>query len=311
MRSVSRLDDRLIARWWFSVDRPSIAALAAMLTIGGVLIFAAGPTAAARMNINNEFHFAFRQLLFLGPSIALLFIASLLPPLQARRVGVILFGLMLALMAYALVFGSVINGARRWIDLGSFLLQPSEFAKTGFVISAAWMMAEGARDPKFPGGTFALCLYVVFASLLMMQPDFGQWALITAVWAVMFFVAGWSWIWVIALAVAGCAALAAGYFFSPHVARRIDGFLQPENGGNYQVDRALETLNNGGVFGRFWRDDVEPVKRLLPDAHTDFIFAVAGEEFGFVLCVLIIGLFAFFVIRNLVIAAGLRSLFAQ
>ena len=311
MRSVSRLDDALLARWWLSVDRPSIAALAAILTIGGVLILAAGPAAAERLRINSDFHFAIRQFLFLTPALALAFFVSLLSPLQARRFGVIIFLGGVGLMLAALIGGDSINGAKRWLDFGPMLLQPSEFAKPGFVIAAAWMLAEGARDPHFPGGAVAMILYGVFALMLMLQPDFGQWALVTAVWAVMFFIAGWSWRWIAGLGAAGFAAMTAGYFLSPHVAQRINGFLEPGAAENYQVNRAIETLQNGGVVGRFWREDVAPVKSALPDAHTDFIFAVAGEEFGFLLCALIIALFAFFVARSLVIAASLKSVFAQ
>ena len=211
-------------------------------------------------------------------------------------------------MLFALIAAGEINGSKRWLDLGAFGLQPSEFAKPGFVIAAAWMLAEGARDPKFPGGAVAMGLYAIFAVLLLLQPDFGQWALMTAVWAVMFFIAGWSWLWIALLAAAGIGALVAGYFLSSHVADRIDGFLRPDAQETYQVDRALETIANGGLIGR---GDASPVKTSLPDAHTDFIFAVAGEEFGFVLCALIIALFAVFVARTMSLAASLRSMFAR
>ena len=311
MKSVSRLDDRLFARWWLSVDRPSIAVLAAILTIGGVLIIAASPAAAGRLRIDNDFHFTVRQFLFLSPALMLAFFVSLLTPLQARRAGVFVFLGGLLLMGVTLIGGEAINGAKRWLDLGPIALQPSEFAKPGFVVAAAWMLAEGARDPKFPGGLVAMGLYVVFAGLLMMQPDFGQWALVTGVWAIMFFIAGWSWLWIGLLAVVGLGGMTAAYFLSPHVANRINGFLSPESGENYQVDRALETLQNGGAVGRFWRGDAAAVKTSLPDAHTDFIFAVAGEEFGFVLCAAIIALFAVFVARSLAVAARMKSIFAQ
>lgn len=308
MRQVSRLDDSLLARWWLSVDRTSLAILGLIIMIGAVLIIAAAPTAAARFRISNEFHFAIRQFVFLGPAIATILFISFLPPLQARRLGVLAFVGGVCAMAFALIAAGEINGSKRWIEFGSFLLQPSEFAKPGFVIMAAWMLAEGARDPKFPGGAIAMGLYCVFAGLLLMQPDFGQWALITAVWALMFFIAGWSWLWIAILAAAGTAALTAGYFLSAHVAARIDGFLNPQGTETYQVDRALETIANGGLLGR---GDATPVKTSLPDAHTDFIFAVAGEEFGFALCFMIIVLFGVFVARVMAVASGLKSMFAQ
>ncbi|WP_375201041.1 FtsW/RodA/SpoVE family cell cycle protein [Hyphococcus sp.] len=308
MRRLSRLDTSPFARLWWSIDRPALGVLFLIIVIGGVVLMAAGPTAALRKNIGSEFHFPLRQLLFMGPSLMIMTVVALSTPLQARRLGVVVFLGALALMIFLLLFGTEVNGAKRWLYLGGMSLQPSEFAKPGFVIAAAWMMAEGARDPKFPGGAIAIGIYGFFALLLLLQPDFGQWALITAVWAVMFFVAGWSWLWIGLLGAAGMGALTAGYYLSDHVAARVDGFFNPDGTETYQVDRAMETIANGGLIGR---GDAPPVKAMLPDAHTDFIFAVAGEEFGFLLALLIIMLFAIFTARIMAVAAGLKSVFAQ
>jgi len=308
VKYISRTDNSIIGRWWWSVDRPSLALLAIIILIGAVVLMAAGPSAAARLHISNEFHFSLRQFLFLAPALFLIFGVSFLSPLQARRLGVIVFVAAIVLMIFVLLTGSEVNGAKRWLYLGPASLQPSEFAKPGFIIAAAWMLAEGARDKTFPGGILAMGLYGIFALLLLLQPDFGQWALVTGVWAAMFFIAGWSWLWIILLAIVGAGALTAGYFLSPHVAARIDGFLNPSSSETYQVDKGLEAFANGAMFGR---GDAPPVKGSLPDAHTDFIFAVAGEEFGFVLCLLIIALFAIYVARTMTIASSLRSVFAQ
>lgn len=308
MRRLSRLDESPFARLWWSIDRPALGVLFLIIVIGGVVLMAAGPSAALRKGISSEFHFPLRQLLFMGPALIVMMAVAALTPLQARRLGVILFVGAVGLMLLLLFFGGEVNGSKRWFYLGGMSLQPSEFAKPGFVIAAAWMLAEGARDPKFPGGAIAIGLYGFFALLLLLQPDFGQWALITAVWAVMFFVAGWSWLWIGLLGVVGMGALTAGYYLSDHVARRVDGFFNPETNETYQVDRAMETIANGGLIGR---GDAPPVKTMLPDAHTDFIFAVAGEEFGFLLAALIIMLFAIFTARIMTVAAGLKSVFAQ
>jgi cell division protein FtsW len=305
---LSRLDNSPFARLWWSIDRTALAILSLIIVIGGVVLMAAGPAAAARIPNVGEFQFPVRQLIFMGPTLLLMTAIAFLTPLQARRLGVFVFLAALLLMVAVLLFAGEVNGAKRWLYMGSFSLQPSEFAKPGFVIAAAWMLAEGARDPKFPGGAVAIGLYAVFALLLLLQPDFGQWALVTAVWAVMFFVAGWSWLWIAALGVAGFGALAAGYYLSDHVAARVDGFFNPAATETYQVDRAIETIANGGLIGR---GDAPPVKTLLPDAHTDFIFAVASEEFGFALAVIIIVLFAVFTARVMSVAAGLKSIFAQ
>ena len=308
MTTFSRTDNSFLGRWWWSVDRTNLAILAMIMMIGFVVLLAAGPSAAARLRISNEFHFPMRQFMFLAPTIFLIFCVSMLSPLQARRFGVLMFAGAIGLMVFTLIFGGEINGSKRWINLGFTSLQPSEFAKPGFVIAAAWMLAEGARDPKFPGGVIAGGLYAAFAILLLLQPDFGQWALMTGVWMVMFFVAGWSWIWIAVLCALSLGALTAGYFLSAHVAARIDGFLSPASSENYQVDRALETVANGGLVGR---GEAAPIKGQLPDAQTDFIFAVAAEEFGFVLGIMIIILFAIFVGRTLTKAASLRSIFCQ
>ena len=308
MKRMSRLDDSPFARLWWSIDRPALGVLLLIIVVGGVVLMAAGPTAAARMGIGGEFHFPLRQLIFMGPALLLMTAIAFLTPLQARRLGVIVFICALAIMLFLLLFGAEVNGAKRWLYIGSFSLQPSEFAKPGFLIAAAWMLAEGARDPKFPGGAVAIGLYGIFALMLLLQPDFGQWILVTAVWAVMFFVAGWSWLWIAGLGAASMGALTAGYFLSDHVARRVDGFFNPASTETYQVDRAMETIANGGLIGR---GDAPPVKGMLPDAHTDFIFAVASEEFGFVLSVVIIILFAVFTARIMAKAAGLKSVFAQ
>ena len=308
MRHFSRADDSAFSRWWWSVDRTMIALLVPIIMIGVIVLMAAGPAAANRLGIENEFRFPMRQLIFLIPAIILMVGVSFLSPLQARRLGVVVFAGALGLMVLTVLFGGSINGSTRWIDLGLISVQPSEFAKPGFVIAAAWMLAEGARSPGFPGGAIAMVLYGLFAGLLLLQPDFGQWALVTAVWAVMFFIAGWSWLWIALLAGAGLSALTAGYFLSDHVAARIDGFLNPASAETYQVDRAIDTIANGGLIGR---GEALPVKGLLPDAHTDFIFAAAAEEYGFAIGLIIILLFAVFVGRAFFIAASRRGVFAQ
>ncbi len=309
MRMPSRNDNSLFARWWWSVDHLNIGIITAIIFIGILLIQAAGPVASSRLSHISVYHFPLRQLLFLGPSLGLMVAVSLLTPLQVRRAGVFLFIGSLFLMGLVLLVGAEINGAKRWLDVGPIGLQPSEFAKTGFVITAAWMLAEGARDKSVPGGAIALGLYVLMSALLISQPDIGQWVLITAVWAVMFFIAGWSMIWLFALAGLGAAALIAGYFLFPHVTKRIDTFLKPEVGDSYQVDKAIEAITHGGPLGQGANE--ARIKHSLPDAHTDFIFAVGGEEYGFILCAMILILFFSFVGRTFYRALALRSVFTQ
>ncbi len=309
MKSVSRLDNSLFARWFWTVDRLGIAMVLTIAMIGLTLLFAAGPGAAARLDIDNSFHFPIRQLVFLAPAFVLMLGVSMLTPLQARRLGVIVFVLALAAMAFTVVGGEVRNGARRWFEIGPVSFQPSEFAKPGFIVLAAWMLAEGKRTPGFPGAAIAFGLYLAFMMLLVLEPDYGQAALVTAVWGVMFFIVGGAWIWIAGLVGVGASGLAFGYFFSPHLAKRIDAFLEPGSSSSYQVDKALEAIRGGGPFGTM--AEGASVKYQLPDAHTDFIFSVAGEEHGFLLCVAIIALYAGLVIHLMKRAGTLKSLFAQ
>jgi cell division protein FtsW len=298
-----------MARWWWSVDHASLGILAALMTIGVVLLFAAGPGAASRLGIEDSFHFPVRQLYFLAPAAAVIFLASALTPLQARRVGALLFAASLVALFGALLFAPEINGSKRWFSLGPLSFQPSEILKPGFVIVVAWMLAEGSRNPRFPGAAIAFGLYALCAVLLAMQPDYGQAALLTFVFMGMYFVSGGG-LGLLAVAASAAAGLfAAGYFLSPHLAARIDGFLNPAAGENYQIDKALEAIANGGVIGR--AESAAPVKFSLPDAHADFIFAVAAEEYGMLFCAVIIALFAAFVVRAFVKAGALKSVFAQ
>lgn len=309
MKGLSRIDDSPVARWWWSVDHASLGILGALMTIGIVLLFAAGPGAAYRLGIDDSFHFPLRQLYFLAPALAVIFLASALTPLQARRVGAVLFGLSFVALIGALLFAPEINGSKRWFPLGPLSFQPSEVLKPGFVIVAAWMLAEGARNPRFPGAAIAFGLYAACVGLLAFQPDYGQAGLLTFVFMGMYFVSGGGLALLTVAAVSAAGLFTAGYFFSPHLAARFDQFLNPEAGENYQVDKALEAISNGGVIGR--AEGAAPVKFSLPDAHADFIFAVAAEEYGMFFCALIIALFAAFVVRAFVKAGALKSVFAQ
>ena len=208
----------------------------------------------------------------------------------------VLLGVMLVLLVAVLFLGAEANGARRWISLAGFSLQPSEFMKPAFVIVCAWLFAEHARQPDIPGNLFALILLGLVLALLVAQPDLGQTMLVLGTWGVMFFMAGMPWLWIIALGVAGVGGGFAAYTVFPHVAGRIDRFMTGE-GDTFQVDMGREAMINGGWLG------VGPgegtIKRVIPDSHTDFVFAVAGEEFGIVLCSVIMLLFAFIVLRGL------------
>jgi len=209
----------------------------------------------------------------------------------------VIFLVGIALMILIMFLGPEVKGAKRWIQLGAFSLQPSEFVKPAFVVLTAWLFNESQKRKDVPGLELAILLYAVFALLLVLQPDFGQTLLVTLVWGALFFMAGINMVWIVVLGLAGIAGLFAAYFLVPHVASRIDRFLYPASGDTYQTDRSLDSFLHGGWFGRGPGEGT--VKDVLPDSHTDFIFAVAAEEYGLIACLILLTLFAFIVLRGL------------
>ncbi|MEZ5758431.1 MAG: putative lipid II flippase FtsW [Emcibacteraceae bacterium] len=297
MGTFSRTDNSIISTWWWTVDRWLLMSIALLITIGIVLVFGASPAVAERIGLPS-FHFVERQLVFLGLSILVMFSVSLLSPVMVRRLGVVMFAGCLLLLIATLVFGAEAKGARRWIQIGSFTLQASEFMKPAFIIFTAWMFSQSGRVPGFPGWQISIASFVVVIGLLISQPDLGQSILVASVWGMQLFMAGLAWMWVGGLVVLSMVGLIIAYFTLPHVEKRIDGFFFPQPGGNYQVEQSLSAFKNGGIFGQGPGEGV--VKMHLPDAHSDYIFAVAGEEFGAVVCLLIIMIFAVIVVRGFV-----------
>jgi cell division protein FtsW len=211
--------------------------------------------------------------------------------------GVMLFLVCMVLTFLTLFVGAEVKGASRWIDLGFMSLQPVEFLKPGFIVVTAWMFSEQKRDASFPGQRIALGLLVSIIAMLAMQPDIGQSVLIITVWVAQFFMAGLGLMWILGLAGVAAGCITGAYFIFPHVASRIDRFLNPASGDTYQIDTAINAFKNGGLLGTGMGEGT--VKHHLPDAHSDFIFAVMGEEFGTLACLILLGLFAFVVFRAL------------
>jgi len=291
----ARTDTSLLSRWWWTVDRWMLAALGVLVFCGIILVMAASPAVAVRIGL-DRFYLVRHHLVLLPVALAIVFGVSLLNLRNLRRLAVIGFVIALGLTALTLVAGSEIKGATRWINLGGFSLQPSEFLKPCFAVLAAWLFASQHGRVPVPGNLIAVCLYGVVVMLLLLQPDLGMTGVVTATWFAQFFLAGLPVLWVAALGAVGLVGLGGAYFAFAHVRERVDGFLDPAAGNNYQVDRSLEAFMNGGLIGRGPGEGT--VKSVLPDAHSDFIFAVAGEEFGLLLCLLLVALFAFIVLRG-------------
>jgi cell division protein FtsW len=315
---VSRAQRTPFGEWWWTVDQLTLAAVGALLLAGIVLSLAASPPVAGRLGL-EPFYFVNRHIFFLLPSITLMLAMSFLSPRQIRRISLVVFTLSLVLVAATPFFGAEIKGARRWLVIAGLNIQPSEFLKPAFVIIVAWLFGESARRPEMPANAMALGLLVLVVALLVLQPDFGQTMLVLLVWGALFFMAGMRVVWVLGLAMTAAVGLTGAYYTVPHVARRIQRFLNPASGDTFNIDIATESFMRGGWFGQGPGEGT--VKRLLPESHTDFVFAVAAEEFGVALCLVLVALFAFIVIRALLralrnddpfsrfAAAGLAMLF--
>ena len=297
MNTFARTDRSVMGLWWWTVDRWTLVALILLMCIGALLVLAASPAVATHLKLDS-FYLVRHHFALLLPTAFIMLGVSLMTPVGVRRLAVIGLLLALALTALTLFAGGEIKGARRWIDLAGLSIQPSEFVKPCFAVVAAWMFAEQHGKRRLPGNMIAIALYLIIVALLMSQPDFGMTFVVSITWFAQFVLAGLPLIWIGGMMVAGVGGIVGAYFLFPHVASRIDGFLDPAGGDTYQVDRSLEAFVNGGLYG------VGPgegtVKQVLPDAHSDFVFAVAGEEFGLIACLLIVVLFGFVVLRGYV-----------
>jgi cell division protein FtsW len=306
MTVFARADTSILGRWWWTIDRWTLTAIGALIAFGIIMALAASPAVAERIGL-DYFYFARRQLIYLPISLALLVGASLLSPRGVFRAAVVVLAICTVLVLTTFLTGVEIKGARRWVELGPLSIQPSEFLKPTFAVVAAWLFASARNGALRHGNLISIGLYGVLAGLLLLQPDVGMAIVVSSVWACQFFLAGLPLYWAAALVICGAGAFVLGYFTLSHVASRVDRFLDPSSGDSYQVDRSLEAFMNGGLFGRGPGEGT--VKEVLPDAHSDFVFAVAGEEFGLFVCLIIVCLFGFVVLRGFAKALQETDLF--
>jgi len=305
---ISREQRTPLSEWWWTVDRLLLAAIMTLMLGGVILSLAASPPVAARLHL-DPFQFFNRHVIFLLPSIVVMIAVSFLSPRQIRRSALIVFAISVVLIVATLLIGPEVKGAKRWITLLGVNIQASECAKPAFVVVVAWLFAESARRPEMPATSMAMALLMTLVTLLVLEPDFGQTMLVLMVWGTLFFIAGMRMIWVFGLMGASAVGLLGAYMMVPHVAGRIKRFMDPSSGDTFQVDTALESFMKGGWFGQGPGEGT--VKRILPDSHTDFVFAVAAEEFGIIICLALLALFAFIVIRALSRAYASEDLFSR
>jgi len=306
----SRADTSVLGRWWWTVDRWTLTALFALIGFGYVMMLAASPAVAERIGAASRHMFFMRQVAYLMMATALMISVSLLSPRGVRRLALMGFAVALTLTAATLVIGVEIKGGRRWLPIPGMSLQPSEFLKPCFAVVAAWLIAEGkAPGSRVWGATIAIGLYGMIAVILKGQPDIGMLIVVSAVLFAQFFVAGLNLFLVGGMAGLGVLGAIGAYLMFPHVQSRVQRFLDPTSGDSYQVSVAMEAFANGGLLGRGPGEG--RVKNVLPDAHADFVFAVVGEEFGMVICLVILVLFAFVVVRGLMRLLAENDLFVM
>lgn len=306
MTAFSRNSRSIFANWWWTVDKTLLTLVTLLLAIGIFLNFSASPSVANRIGVGS-FHFIKRQLFFVPIAYGLMVFLSMQSLKTIRRTAIVGYVVTIALMAMTLFWGQETKGASRWISIFGFSLQPSEFVKPTFAVVAAWLFEGQKKYQDFPGNLLSFSLYALTAVLLLLQPDLGMTIVVTAIWGFEFFLAGLS-IWLVAiLAFMGAAGAVAAYFIFPHVHARVDQFLASEQSLGYQIKKSLEAFQSGGFFGRGPGEGV--VKMNIPDAHTDFIFAVAAEEYGMLLCLLIVGIYATVVVRSMLISSKDNNLF--
>jgi cell division protein FtsW len=305
----AQVREPVLPRWWRTIDKWSMIGVMVLFGIGILLGLAASVPLASRNGL-VPYYYVQKQAIFGGAAMMLMMAVSMMSPQMVRRLGIIGFGFsVLALMALPIVGQDHGKGAVRWLSVAGFSLQPSEFLKPCFIIVTAWLMAAAQEVSGPPGKTISLAVTIFVSLFLAMQPDFGQTMLILFGWSVIYFVAGAPMILIFSVVGGIVMAGITSYNMSDHFARRIDAFLNPEVDPRSQIGYAVNAIQEGGFFGVGLGEG--QVKWILPDAHTDFIIAVAAEEYGLVLVALILALFTTIIVRSLLRLTKERDPFAR
>ncbi|MGD9649262.1 MAG: FtsW/RodA/SpoVE family cell cycle protein [Dongiaceae bacterium] len=307
MIAFDRTNTSILGRWWWTVDRWLLGAVLLMIALGALLMMAASPAVAERLHLNT-FYFVERHMILLPLALALMIGISLLSPGAIKRLALGIFLGAVLLMVLVLIVGVEIKGARRWLALPGFSLQPSELMKPAFAVVAALLFAGHREAPHIRGDVLATLLWLIVTILLVAQPDLGMAFVLFCIWGAEIILAGLNGLWVIAIIGGVIVSGIGAYFLFPHFASRIDRFMDPASGDTYQVQRALEGFAHGGLIGKGPGEGV--VKEHIPDVHADFIFAAAGEEFGLLFCLFIVFLYGFIVWRGFRRSMGQADLFS-
>lgn len=306
----SRTDNSVLTQWWWSVDRWLFLGISILVAVGIMLVMAASPPVAERIGLDS-FYFVKRHLVYVAGFFVVMVGVSQLFQQSLRRAALLLYLGALVLLVLTPFIGNEIKGAKRWVSLGGFSIQPSEFLKPALVVMTAWMLSEKKKNVDVPGNIFAIIFYSFAVGLLLLQPDMGMVFLMTAIFFAQFFLAGLPLFLIVIASATGIVGMVSAYFLFPHVQTRVDRFLTPSTedrfSERYQITQSLEAFSSGGFWGLGPGEGI--VKKHLPDAHADFIFSVAAEEYGAFLCLIIALLFGFFVIRSILKVMQEQNLF--
>ncbi|SPM44901.1 cell division protein FtsW [Orientia tsutsugamushi] len=286
---------RILWRWWKSIDQYTVFLLCILSALSLMLVTTSGAAVANRIGVSQSY-FASKHIFYVVLAVGTTFIVSFLNKTTIKRLAILGFILNIILLILIKFYGNPIKGAKRWINIGGISLQPSEFVKPFFLVITGWLLsAIQSNEIRF---IVTIILYLIVALLLITQPDFGMLITISVAFGIQLFIAGIPLLWLLILICISIAGTAGAYSLLPHVKRRINSFLDPANSENYQVMKSLQAFKNGGLYGKGPGEGL--VKHMLPDSHTDFIFAVAGEELGAIVCLIIVAIFTFIVIYGFI-----------
>lgn len=306
----SRADNSRLTQWWWTIDRWLFVIMMILISIGILLVMAASPPVAERIGLDS-FYFVKRHLIYAVVTMCMIVGVSQLTVIQIKRSALLLYIGTVVLLVLTPLIGSEVKGAKRWISITGFSIQPSEFMKPALAIMTAWMLSEKKKNPDIPGNIFAIIFYGLAVGLLLLQPDMGMVFLMTSIFFAQFFLAGLPIILIVMAVATGVVSMVGAYFFFPHVKARVDRFLTPSTedrfSDRYQISQSLESFSSGGFWGMGPGEGI--VKHHLPDGHADFIFSVAAEEYGAFFCVGIAFMFAGFVVRSLMKVADQKNIF--
>lgn len=287
---------KIFKKWIMSIDRVLLFMILSILSIGIWVSIASTPAVAMKLGL-PPFHFVKQHIIIVPIAIFIMVFISFLQSRHIRKLAILGYFACVLLIIGTLFFGSEIKGAQRWLNIFGFSLQPSEFLKPVMTIMTAWLIAEQYRDRKFPGIILSMISISIVVPLMLLQPDVGMTIIIVGTWFAQLFISGLSIFMIVTFITVAISSMFGLYFILPHFADRIDKFMtKSEDGADlYQIQKSIEAFKSGGFFGKGPGEGV--IKTLVPDSHSDFVFSVIGEEFGFIICIVIISLFVGFIAR--------------